>query len=466
VLWLRVCNVNFSRVSQMKNKFNNNEPIKKSRDTQVNFLFRFSSNFIKQEIPEDIGLDICKMFELPDKDNNYYPISNDQRKYMYPFGSTPPAPYGTSGGMVMPPFDPRMAEPASDSGTQSDTKTLTPKRMNDELQSEEDKEDASLKMEIEKKKDEPKFDLLADLDFDEPVVFNTNEEEVTPVNNTVNENIINNGGENHQQKIDEISPNEPQRNPYEGLLDDLPMEHEVANIDDITEMTDAAVSAFDQQTGDIVQNGTYSAKSETKESPMEYKSESEKIQEETKSQNFFEEEENRSIQIEQEETKSDRRYPDRKSSKSSRTPSLSREREQEKMIEEEKKKPPKPPVELPKQPPPQMHYDPHMMASSHGQMMRPSYGMDHRPPPPPGGSMSGMMYPPSTQQSMRYPGAYPGYPGTYPPAPYSSYPMAPYPTMDQQMRPGMGMPPNYQYSYYGYPGMWNGNRQMPYGDKG
>ncbi len=35
ILWLRVCNVNFSRVSQMKNKFNNGEPIKKSRDTQV-----------------------------------------------------------------------------------------------------------------------------------------------------------------------------------------------------------------------------------------------------------------------------------------------------------------------------------------------------------------------------------------------------------------------------------------------
>lgn len=54
VKWLRTCNVNFNRISHFKNKFNNNEPIKKSRDTQ--------------EIPPDVGYEIIKMFENPDRD--------------------------------------------------------------------------------------------------------------------------------------------------------------------------------------------------------------------------------------------------------------------------------------------------------------------------------------------------------------------------------------------------------------
>jgi hypothetical protein len=52
VRWLRVCSVQFNRISHLRNNLNNNEPIKKSRDCQ--------------EIPEDIGKEICAMFERPD----------------------------------------------------------------------------------------------------------------------------------------------------------------------------------------------------------------------------------------------------------------------------------------------------------------------------------------------------------------------------------------------------------------
>jgi len=387
------------------------------------------------------------MFELPDRDNIYYPVSDDRRKFMYPYGSTPTAGYGQSTNlfpMASSPRDIRMTDRASDSGTQSESKTTTPKRMTEDIQSFEDRDEAS-QMEVEKKKDEPKFDLLAGLDFDEPVVFNTTEEVGPSVN----------GHESQKdQKTDQVSQTENQMN--EELLEDLPMEHEVANVDDITEMTDAAVSVVDQQIGGSVQNGSHSVYSEMKEF-HDYTIEPEAFKEETKELNFLDEEIN-SVKTEQEQKEvKENKEEEKIETKGSDYRSLSRER----VMEEEKKMPPKPPGELPKQPPPQIPYDTNMMRPTHDPM-RSTYGMDHRPPPPP----QQMMYPASTQQ-MRYP-SYPGYSNAYPPAPYSSYPITPYPNMDPHMRQGMGMASNYPYPYYGYPpGMWGGNRQQfPYETKG
>ena len=36
IKWLRYSDLSFNKIAHLRNRFNNNEPIKKSRDTQVN----------------------------------------------------------------------------------------------------------------------------------------------------------------------------------------------------------------------------------------------------------------------------------------------------------------------------------------------------------------------------------------------------------------------------------------------
>lgn len=54
IKWLKFSELSFSRLSHIKNPYNNNEPIKKSRDTQ--------------ELHPDIGKEICLLFEGAEED--------------------------------------------------------------------------------------------------------------------------------------------------------------------------------------------------------------------------------------------------------------------------------------------------------------------------------------------------------------------------------------------------------------
>jgi hypothetical protein len=426
----------------MKNKFNNGEPIKKSRDTQ--------------EIPEDIGFQICNMFELPDKDSTamHYPTSSDRPKYMYQYGQAP-TPMGYQNPVytaASSPRDMRDFKVLSDSVSPSEAKSPMSKPGSDDFQSNIEREDFyQMNQEEEKKKDEPEIDLLADLDFDEPTNF---------------------------EPVQEKPPVEVEEQQIE-LEDDLPLEHAVANMEEILEMAEGEVSVIDEQEVEPEQHKTVQEKpqSETKESiPQDNDQdhdqddflhnfepeEEEEVKEESRSREseqkqFIEEEEEERNYRGEHHDEEERpqppppkaQYEEQRRASQSRSPSPA----------EEKKKPKPPAVDMSKFPPaPSMPYDAASMMRPDNYMARPPPMVDHRPPPP------NMMYP-SAPQSMRYP--YNNYPSAYPNSSYGSYPMAPYPGMDPRMQQ-MGMNPNYPYQYYNYPGMWGGpgNRPFPMDSRG
>lgn len=41
IRWLRYSDLSFTKIAHLRNRFNNNEPIKKSRDTQVSIIFYY-----------------------------------------------------------------------------------------------------------------------------------------------------------------------------------------------------------------------------------------------------------------------------------------------------------------------------------------------------------------------------------------------------------------------------------------
>lgn len=396
------------------------------------------------------------MFELPDKDSTamHYPTSSDRPKYMYQYGQAP-TPMGYQNPVytaASSPRDMRDFKVLSDSVSPSEAKSPMSKPGSDDFQSNIEKEDfyPSHQEEEEQKKDEPEIDLLADLDFDEP----TNFEPTAPV---------------AQIEVE----------------DDLPLEHAVANIEEILEMAEGEVSVLDEQEiepaaeqqHDIIEEKVV-PQSETKESiPQEQEHDhdqddflhnfepedeeedfNEKAKEESRSrsreseqkQQFIEEEDDYRGGGHHEEEERPQPPPPKAQYEEQRRASPTRSPSAEK--QEEKKKPKPPAVDMHKFPPaPSMPYDAASMMRPDSYMARPPPMVDHRPPPP------NMMYP-SAPQSMRYP--YNNYPSAYPNQQYGSYPMAPYPGMDQRMQ--MGMNPNYPYQYYNYPGMWGGQGGRPF----
>lgn len=82
IKWLKFSELSFSRLSHIKNPYNNNEPIKKSRDTQ--------------ELHPDIGKEICLLFDGVEEDIslvNQPPQSNFQSQSNFqPQDNSKPAP--------------------------------------------------------------------------------------------------------------------------------------------------------------------------------------------------------------------------------------------------------------------------------------------------------------------------------------------------------------------------------------
>jgi len=388
------------------------------------------------------------MFELPDKDSTamHYPTSSDRPKYMYQYGQAP-TPMGYQNPVytaASSPRDMRDFKVLSDSVSASEAKSPISKPGSDDLQSNIEREEFyQSNQEEEKKKDEPEIDLLADLDFDEPTNFEPVPAEKKP--------------QTEEKQIE--------------FEDDLPLEHAVANMEEILEMAEGEVSVVDEQAPEIepeqheaVEGKVAAVQSETKESipqeqdhdqddflhnfePEEEEEFEEKAKEESISRSR--ESERRQQAIEEEEEERDYQEEERPQPP---PPKVQIPSPQSSSPVEEKKKPKPPAVDLHKFPPtPSMPYDAASMMRPDSYMPRPPPMVDHRPPPP------NMMYP-SAPQSMRYP--YSNYPSAYQNTPYGSYPMAPYPGMNQNMQ--MGMNPNYPYQYYNYPGMWGGPGGRPF----
>lgn len=452
VLWLRICNVNFSRVSHLKNRFNNNEPIKKSRDTQVFFQI-FEKLNLFEEIPEDIGFEICKMFEVPDKDNNYYPIQEDRRRYMYSYSG------GSNIATAGTPLTPIASSPremkgievrSSDSASPSETKVLTPNRYDE---SSERDEEIKKPAPEEKKKVEEKIDLLADLDFDEPIYFDNTEE--------MPQEAVKEAPVEEPSIKEDLSSEKMIEDHHEEHIEELP----ASNTEEPTHevMADLPVSTTDQlnydANYDAIHEEDFTALSEPqdKESQADQKSELERPHEEEKEHTMFEEEQIPVRKIPSPPKQQPEKPIGSPIEAKRKSPSRERPSEEDKKEKKPHKAPPEP-HRIPPAPAPQVPYGGHM---PHEAMARPPYMMDNRPPPP---GMPGMY--PHAAPPMRYP--YNPYPSAYPPNPYVNYStMGAYPGMEPpNMRTGMNMNMNNPYYYYNNPAMWNmANRPFPYDNR-
>lgn len=393
-----------------------------------------------KEIPEEIGLEICKMFEVPDKDNNYYPISDDRRKYMYFYGN------GSNVGAPVP-TSPRemqqMMEPISHDSEHSEAKTPTPRPHTDEEKSQSEVNYEPF--EEKKKEEEKRVNLLDDLDLDsdEPVYFNT--------------------------EVEEVMQKEEERKPQESLMENLDikddqeqdldftednfMEQSISPRGQAVESTDQPITTAEHHANELLNEAESNHLHENGngESMDDSRGDLEKLEEEEENPilSNFEEEQEHPNKSEIEDVQAEKRETRPKS------PSPERFTEEDK----KEKKPFKPQPEPYKQQPPapQMPFDPYL-ARPQEPMARPPFMMDNRPPPPPSN-----MYPQAPQ--MR-----PGYPQGYPPNPYPNYQMG----QMGQMGPygGMGPPSmgpggmNNPYYYYNYPPMWNPNsRPFPFDNK-
>lgn len=369
------------------------------------------------------------MFEVPDKDNNYYPISDDRRKYMYFYGNGsnmgPPAP-------TSPREMQHMMEPIShDSADQSEAKTPTPRPQTDEEKSQSDRE-VNFEHFEEKKNDEQRVNLLADLDLDndEPVYFNMEGDDMMQPQEQQQETVMeqNNNNDHKEDQEQELD-----------FTEDNFMEHSDSPRDQAIESTDQPVSTNEHPTYGLLNemDSDHQNENGNAESMNDSRGAFEKIEEEHPTHSNFEEDhlhrsDNEDMQVEKKEIRP-------------RSPS------QERIAEEDKKerKPFKPQPEPYKQPPaPQMPFDPYMSRPQEP-MTRPPFMMDNRPPPPPSN-----MFPQAPQ--MR-----PSYPQGYPPNPYGNYSMGPYGPYGGMAPPGMGaMPPggmNNPYYYYNYQMMGQNN---------